>query len=508
MTTTAGVSTVQCTGGGVATRHLHPASDNLVSPSSLWNIGGPGKVNGGGNKYLNMGGKDATHDDTAVDPSGTALPAPPTTQVFPSSPTANSYVYSTDGQSSSSGQGYRVTLSSPNGSVSASDFLYARYVTFKTTNGVYDSANGGYGVTVTVAIQDNASGSWVTLGVPVSTSATGTITAYQTPAIQGSDLIAAGDPAATHLSLLVTVGTTAANPAIRPRDPSVRGAGISWSEAYLDHDPVPPPPPMIPPGLYRSILIPDETGVHGCAILDPTAYYGGGLKQYQMPGVYYFKDASGGGKNAQISIGDNSFLIGDGVTLVFDSNWPDPTGTGGSAGAHGIQIGSSGALIVNSGISGGYNPSDPLSSLPHDALSAAWQVDPTNPSTGISSWGGPCTTGASCTVPRASYIGQSGSDRGVSFYFKPKTNGSTDQADFDILGRFSMGGNVAGISFRGILYAPFDDVQISGANGFDTVGMVLAWTAKFNGGSASINLDYPYDRIEAPPYLLEPGVTQ
>ena len=35
---------------------------------------------------------------------------------------------------------------------------------------------------------------------------------------------------------------------------------------------------------------------------------------------------------------------------------------------------------------------------------------------------------------------------------------------------------------------------------------VLAWSAKFNGGSASIVLDYPYDSQPAPPYLLEPTV--
>jgi len=56
------------------------------------------------------------------------------------------------------------------------------------------------------------------------------------------------------------------------------------------------------------------------------------------------------------------------------------------------------------------------------------------------------------------------------------------------------------------LYAPYDDVTISGGNGFDTVGQVLAWTAKFNGGSASIVLDYPYAYVPASPYLLEPTV--
>jgi hypothetical protein len=35
---------------------------------------------------------------------------------------------------------------------------------------------------------------------------------------------------------------------------------------------------------------------------------------------------------------------------------------------------------------------------------------------------------------------------------------------------------------------------------------VLAWTAKFNGGSAYVNLDYPYEARPSSPFLLEPTV--
>jgi len=45
-----------------------------------------------------------------------------------------------------------------------------------------------------------------------------------------------------------------------------------------------------------------------------------------------------------------------------------------------------------------------------------------------------------------------------------------------------------------------------GCNGFNTVGQVLSWTAKFNGGCGYIELDYPYDYTPASPYLLEPTV--
>ena len=44
---------------------------------------------------------------------------------------------------------------------------------------------------------------------------------------------------------------------------------------------------------------------------------------------------------------------------------------------------------------------------------------------------------------------------------------------------------------------PYDDVTIQGGNGFNTVGQVLAWTAKFNGGGAFIDLDFPYEPASA-----------
>jgi hypothetical protein len=511
VTTTNGTSTIQCTGNGTVTQDLYPKQDTTITPNSSWSSGGPGQINGGGNIYKNID-EVTTAPNYYVDPTGTSLPPPPpsTQLTFPSSPVPNNYASSADGVGSAVVPAtYRVALSSPNGTLQTPGYLYARYVMFKTVNGTYDSTNGGNQVQVRVSVQDNAGGSWATLGSATGwTDATGTITAYQTPQIDQQAIISAGDPTGTHLSLLFEVQTTKSTGSSQGQN---RGAGISWAEGYLDTLPVPPPPPLVSPGLYRSILIPDN----GCAILDPTGQNSGGILQYQMPGIYYFKDANGGSKNAQISLGNNSFLIGDGVTLVFDSNWPDPSGTGGSAGAHGIQIGTSGALIMNSAITGGYNPScgaNPapcaLQSLPFDALSAAWEVDPTNTGNGVSAWGGACPNAAPCSVPRSSYAGQIGADRGITFYFKPKTNGFTDQTKFSILGRFQMGGNVAGLSFRGILYAPYDNVEMSGANGFDTVGMVLAWTAKFNGGSASIKLDYPFTRLPAAPYLLEPSIQQ
>ena len=96
----------------------------------------------------------------------------------------------------------------------------------------------------------------------------------------------------------------------------------------------------------------------------------------------------------------------------------------------------------------------------------------------------------------------------MSFYFTPAD--WTPENGADLEDRFSMGGSgsaTPGISFRGVLYAPYDNVQMSGGcNGFDDVGQILSWTAKFNGGCGYLELDYPYDYSPASPYLLEPTV--
>lgn len=495
VTTTSGVSTVTCTSHGAATQDMRPNGDDAKAPS-------------GGGSWTTQGGSGSTLFDkineSTIDPSGSISNPPAGPNSIAGTP--SSFVYLKDGTTTvGTSTFYRATVSSPNGTPQSPGSVYVRWTLFglKKSGGSEALADPGGTITVTAQLQEKVGGTWVNRGAPDQETVTGSVVEYQTKAV--TDVTTIGNPNA--LGILFTVSN--------PTGASF-GAGISWAEAWLDQAPVPPPPPTVPPGQYRSIVIPDN----GCAVLDPTGYETGGLSQYQMPGIYYFRDSSGG-QNPTISLGAGSVLIGDGVTLVFDSNWPNPTGTGGSSSAHGIQLGSTAALVLNTGISSTsdgtcpagtatsiYNPSTPLPALAHNAVCAAWEIDPTNPANGASSWGGPCSTG--CSLDRTSVYASSlnSSWRGVTFYFKPKTNGFTDSSKYSVLGRFAMGGNVAGIAYRGILYAPYDDVQMSGANGFDTVGMVLAWTAKFNGGSASITLDYPYTRIQAPPYLLEPSVQQ
>ncbi|MBI3750506.1 MAG: hypothetical protein HY263_02460 [Chloroflexi bacterium] len=336
-----------------------------------------------------------------------------------------------------------------------------------------------------------------------------------------------------------------------------RGGGISWAEVQVPG--IDLAQPLIPPGYWHSITIPGG----GCAILDPTPP--SGLEQYQLPGIYRF----GGNGNPAIDIGAGAYLIGDGVTLVFDDDWP-PQG-----GNRGITLGAGGAFLLNTAVPftssdpnvtcegtgaasyrlNGYNPSCPLPDLqrwdptlspaqfvaancPNSgglACSTAWRVDPLTGSgihLGESSWpvcldgttsncgltsatlrdcylnsdGDPTSPCQGNTVSPAGAVPTTPTPRGVTFYFSRDLSTGTCSS---ISKRFEMSGSSGsepGIAFQGVLYAPCDHVTISASNNFNSIGMILAWTAKFNGGDATLHLDYPYDRLPASPYLLEPTV--
>jgi hypothetical protein len=327
----------------------------------------------------------------------------------------------------------------------------------------------------------------------------------------------------TALSLKVTFTSSGTNDSALKR-----GGAVAWAE--VETPTVDPAlPPMIPPGYYHSIQIPLSGSTPSCALMDPTAVYSG-LQRYQMPGIYRF----GTGNDANITIGANSYLIGDGVTLVFNPEFPDPTG------GRGIVIGANGAMVLNTSkrdtstacISGSdgvnYNASAPnLSQLPYSSLCAAWAVkvnDSASVKPGLSTWlstDGTTTTRGYCDpafltagiapnqcVPRTSYSPVS-EYRGITFFFL-----SSSWLPSGISDRFQLSGSSGsepGLAFRGILYAPWDDVKITGGNGFNTIGQVLSWTVKF-AGQATIYLDYPYARCEGDdaclPYLIEPTLGQ
>lgn len=483
VTTLGSSSTVQCVGQGGGNAPLHYYATSITSGASITNADAAHPQSPNSQNYLNIDDDFDLGDPDTTDPT----PATPTDYLY----TDNINITGSGGPQSTS---FIVSLgqSGPR-QAGVSTVTYVAFWTDEQTNGGLTST--GNPVTLQVSLLPG-SGTTPIQSDPVTRTLTNTPQRFSfdvgnIPANQFNSL---------RLRFTFTSsGSTAAA--------DERGGGISWAE--IKHpEPQPPIPPAIPPGYYRSINIPDG----GCAVLDPTAEYSA-LYAYQMPGIYRF-GGNGAPNDRKIKLGDGSFLIGDGVTLVFDPDWPD------SGSNQGIAIGANGALVLNTMRVPGTPPCTPsetealtvnqsypsLGSLQYSAVCAAWAVD-VNLTSGIrpgqNAWA-PCnTTGPTC-LHRLTDYDPVPSYRGVTLFFTPSGWPPTG-----ITNRFEMqggSGNDAGLAFRGILYAPYDDVKITGGNGFNTIGQVLAWTAKFNGGSAYIDLDYPYDPSEAAPYLLEPTV--
>jgi hypothetical protein len=475
-----GYGTVRCEArvGGTPSRHLVAWGDGTGSNGFDET---PAQSNGEDWKVLD-------DDPTVPDPDTGTTPANP----------PSDYVHMSGTLGASGGaatQSVTYSLRPPFG-IPQINTTTVRYVAFKT-DGTAARSDDGNVISVSATLLQGG------VAVPGGSEPTdahilsGTPTRYEftVPAGQISNY--------TSLSIRFTFHTVTDN-GLR------RGAGISWAEAEtpsLD----PALPPMIPPGYYHSITIEADATHHGCAIMDPSAVYSG-LKGYQLPGIYRF----GGAAGPKIDLGVGSYLIGDGVTLVFDDDFPDATGSAG------ILLGTGSALVLNTAVTANsagvtpctphaegpaYNPSTPLIALPYSALCASWGIDAADTAgirAGANAWP-VCvpdpSTGDTTTCRNRNLYNPTADYRGITFYFTPPAWNPSS-----IRNRYEMQGTDAGIAFRGVLYAPYDDVRISGRNGFNTVGQVLVWTAKFNGGGATIDLDYPYDFTPSSPYLLEPTV--
>lgn len=469
---------------------------------------------GSGANGFNESPNQSNGDDWMVLDDDPTIPDPDTTAA--ANPPAD-FVYSSGTLGASGGAAtQRVTYNlRPPFGIPRSGSTTVRYVAFKT-DGTTALSNDGNVITVSARLMQG--------GNPIGGSASEAADAHAltgTPTLY-SFTVTSGITDYTSLSIEFTFHTLVDNGARR-------GGGIAWTEAQVpDLDPA--LPAMIAPGYYHKITIPDG----GCAIMDPTGVYTG-LQAYQKPGIYRF----GTGTDASISVGAGSYLIGDGVTLYFNPEFPNSTGGGGSTGDKGITVGANGGLALNTSRVPGnpacsadtetvtYNPSVPLSNLPFASLCAAWAVNVPDSGTtkpGIMTWvssDGTTSTRGYCDpalltagvspnqcVRRGDYSPVA-SYRGVTFFFATSSWPATQ-----IRSRFLMTGNSGsepGIAFRGILYAPWDNVKLTSSQDFNTIGQVFAWTAKF-AGQSTIYLDYPYTRCEGVdaclPYLIEPTLNQ
>jgi putative Flp pilus-assembly TadE/G-like protein len=457
-----------------------------------------------------------------------AVPDPDTTNP-PANPPSD-YVYLQNNLNAGSNRSFTFALRPPFGIPDVGQPTTINYTAFKTNGGTLDSTGNEVDVSVTLYQQ----GTPIWGPMPAGTPLTATPQQFTTSVPSGT---------ITNYNAL-SLQFTFSSPAGGGGGASRRAGGISWAEAQT------PPlsealPPMLWPGYYHSITVPPEHPglAKWCALLDPTAIYRApgagsdlpGLQLYQKPGIYRFgPDAS-----STIDIGNGSFLIGDGVTFVFDPGFPNPS-------SNGLKINPGAALVLNTMRVPGtppctpaetetttYNPSSidpsnaalPLKLLPYSSVCAAWTVDTASNASvhpGLMAWPIPETELAGtnqCGDPllaqpvlRACYESNPtpGTYRGITFYFSTANWPATT-----VRGRFQMSagggmcdGSQPGIAFRGVLYAPYDDVVITAGSSFGAVGQILAWTVKFNGACPNLVLDYPYQSEPAPPYLLEPGLGQ
>jgi hypothetical protein len=208
----------------------------------------------------------------------------------------------------------------------------------------------------------------------------------------------------------------------------------------------------LPGGRYQNIRVPNGR----CVLLDPTF---GGVAGKQN-GIYYI--------TGTLDINNSGLVIGDGVTLVF---------------ARGAD------LNMNAGASISLNASS-SGCAGSDCKFGAWT------SGGNYSWSsGPAPTYSVPTSPfergMAAYVCRSTSDCGSGG--GPSTN----------IFQVTSG---SGIDYRGLIYAPFDNVKIAGQPTHKDIGQIVAWTVMFTGGSA---IDQTYDGPDsATPMLIEPRTSQ
>jgi Flp pilus assembly protein TadG len=253
----------------------------------------------------------------------------------------------------------------------------------------------------------------------------------------------------------------------------------------------------IRPGTYTDITLPNNT----CAWLDPR---GGvtGLATGQMAGIYHVKGT--------ISMGNNSYLFGDGVTIVMDqgSNFDVNNGGGFVLNYGTIKVGGAATCAhpTDFATAKGYNdgttpcfqtvsPNDT-----QDYAYAAWTTGGTSPWT--------TNAGAGCvqaTTPvyntTSSAVGNArcftpGKDLGITFYMYGSGLGNAS--------RMKLSTASMGYLFNGVLYAPNDDIQLGGGkDGQSAAGQIVGWTIEYHGGTRILQNWYG-DPTDGQPFLIEP----
>lgn len=222
---------------------------------------------------------------------------------------------------------------------------------------------------------------------------------------------------------------------------------------------------ILAPGRYNNIRVPNGK----CLVLDPTLLPEAGMSN----GIYYF--------TGDVDLDNNALIVGDGVTLVF--SW--------SSSINKFNMNADASISLNNG------------DITRNPLAASC-----NPNCKFAGW--TARAGGVGNLSWSSGIGPTYAsppdpfERGIAAYVcRSAANcGSGGGPSTDIL-QMNSG---AGIDYRGLIYAPFDNVKLAGQTEHDDIGQLVAWTVQFTGGS---EINQTWDGPDqVTPVLLEPRLGQ
>jgi hypothetical protein len=229
--------------------------------------------------------------------------------------------------------------------------------------------------------------------------------------------------------------------------------------------------PRIGPGWY------DDIDVSGCLIMDPVHDYADpndanndgdfgmtDVPQGRQAGIFYI--------TGTLNVNNNSLVVGDGISLVLRETSNQPA----------LQVNGDGAIDINTGVTG------------VNRKKAAFKTD------GSYSY----TFNTTLNVWEYTANNLDKSTVGVAVYaVKPaQTGNSTSDASTNLI-KVAAG---AALAWQGILYAPRDNITLSGQPSHDDIGQFICWTVKIAGGT-TINQTYDGPG-EAAPRLVEPRLGQ
>lgn len=232
-----------------------------------------------------------------------------------------------------------------------------------------------------------------------------------------------------------------------------------------------PDSPRIGPGYYTDITVRGGE----CLILDPTMRHTSvsavpdvqfPVPATQLPGIFYI--------DGTIDVKGGAMIVGDGVTLIMRPG-----------GSNKLNVLAGGIVDLNRGKTPGGTAMKLGAWTTLGASTFAWNA-------GLGQWQYNSSLDADTrNVGMALYI------------IKRSQYTSVDPDDNSRVITINAG---AGLAWRGITYAPHDNVTLEGQPGHDGVGQLVAWTFKFAGGTKVTQAyEGPEDGV---PFLIEPRTGQ